>query len=55
LALLHLTASVRRLVVTILAVAIGVGLVVAVRLMNAAVLSSFLELRRASRVARRSP
>jgi putative ABC transport system permease protein len=42
LALHHIGANASRLAVTILAVAMGVGLVVAVRLMNATVLASFL-------------
>src|SRR5262245_10846364 len=43
LALAHVRASVGRLAVTILAIALGVGLVVSVRLMNARVLQSFLD------------
>src|SRR5262245_62463079 len=43
LAVLHLTASMGRLALTIVAVAVGVSLVVAVQLMNGGVLASFLE------------
>jgi putative ABC transport system permease protein len=43
LAALHLTASMGRLALTIVAVAVGVSLVVAVQLMNGGVLASFLD------------